>query len=313
LFSNLSGISGVFTSNLSGANITGTAANFSVVTGVSGTFTNRVSGGTITGVTGLFATLTGVSGTFTSQVSGQNFAGENATFNYITGSTRVESPTISGAVVTGNVGRFANLTGVSGTFTSRISGAYITGTLVEAITVTAATGNFTVANFTQTTTGSVLVSGSGFFGNTLEGAILKTRQTLTGTTTYYVSSGTNGFSVGAVTLDSGATVDVASGSTWYVYDEESGVKLVVPVTGNTDGVKGALHVLFSGATITLPASPATGDYLSFVNRSNTITSVVDRNGSNIVGSGANLLIDDANAKFEMTYINATEGWTINLA
>ncbi len=114
-------------------------------------------------------------------------------------------------------------------------------------------------------------------------------------------------------LETGATVSIASGSDWYVYEESSGYKLIVEVTGDITGVPGAMHVLFSGATITLPGSPATGEWLSFVNRSNTITSVVNRNGNNIVGSGSNLTIDDLNGKFEMTYINSTEGWTINLA
>jgi hypothetical protein len=189
-------------------------------------------------------------------------------------------------------------------------GAYITGNLIEAVTVTAATGNFTTANFTETTTGSVIANGSGHFGNTLLGAILKTPYTLTGINTYYVSSGTNGFSIGSTELESGAVVDVSSGSTWYIYEEDTDRKLVVEVTADTNAIPGALHVLFSGATITLPSSPTTGDWIKIINRSNTITSVVNRNGSNIVGGTANLTVNTVNAKFELVYINSTEGWTI---
>ena len=63
------------TGTLSGATITGTAAQFTNVTGVNIIGTTQVSGATVTGGLGKFTTLSGVNGTFTTQVS-QSRSGE---------------------------------------------------------------------------------------------------------------------------------------------------------------------------------------------------------------------------------------------
>jgi hypothetical protein len=65
--------------------------------------------------------------------------------------------------------------------------------------------------------------------------------------------------------------------------------------------------------ITLPASPATGDTVSFVDQgydfnSNALT--VGRNGSNIANSAADLVVNTQGAAFGLVYSgDATTGWT----
>jgi len=80
----ISGVSGIFTTSVSGATVTGNAgqfttitggtAQFTNITGVSGTFTSRISGATVTGTSGQFTTLTATTGVFTS-VSGGTVSG----------------------------------------------------------------------------------------------------------------------------------------------------------------------------------------------------------------------------------------------
>ena len=81
---------------------------------------------------------------------------------------------------------------------------------------------------------------------------------------------------------------------------QAGAKLLV----NTNG---------GGVTITLPASPATGDEVSFVDQgydfnSNALT--VGRNSSNIANSAADLVVNTQGAAFGLVFSgDATTGWT----
>jgi len=71
----------------------------------------------------------------------------------------------------------------------------------------------------------------------------------------------------------------------------------------------------SGAarTITLPASPSTGDEVSFVDAKYTFDSnalTVGRNGSNITNAAADLVVNTEGAGFTLVYSgDATVGWT----
>jgi|TARA_X000001382_G_scaffold35005_1_gene23065 hypothetical protein len=70
----------------------------------------------------------------------------------------------------------------------------------------------------------------------------------------------------------------------------------------------------SGAvTITLPASPATGDEVSFVDQGydfNTNALTVGRNGSNIANAAADLVVNTQGAGFCLVFSgDATTGWT----
>jgi hypothetical protein len=66
-------------------------------------------------------------------------------------------------------------------------------------------------------------------------------------------------------------------------------------------------------TITLPASPATGDEVTFVDSKYTFDTnafTVGRNGSNITNSAADLTVSTEGAGFTLVYSgDATVGWT----
>jgi hypothetical protein len=89
---------------ISGVTVTGTTANF-----VSGVFTTQVSGATIIATTGTFTSLTGTTTTGT-------------TANFVSGvfTTRVSGATITGTTVSTTTGSFVSLTGTTATFTSGI-------------------------------------------------------------------------------------------------------------------------------------------------------------------------------------------------
>jgi hypothetical protein len=81
---------------------------------------------------------------------------------------------------------------------------------------------------------------------------------------------------------------------------QAGAKLLV----NTNG---------GSVTVTLPASPATGDEVHFVDQGydfNSNALVVGRNGSNIANAASNLTVNTQGAAFGLVFSgDATTGWT----
>ena len=64
-------------------------------------------------------------------------------------------------------------------------------------------------------------------------------------------------------------------------------------------------------TINLPASPAIGNEVTFIDSGNNLASnnlTVGRNGSNINGSGSDLVVSTNASAFTLVYVNATLGW-----
>ena len=67
----------------------------------------------------------------------------------------------------------------------------------------------------------------------------------------------------------------------------------------------------SSVTITLPASPAIGNEVHFIDSGNFLASnnlTISRNGSNILGSASNLTVNVNGAVFTLVYVNAARGW-----
>ena len=67
----------------------------------------------------------------------------------------------------------------------------------------------------------------------------------------------------------------------------------------------------SPVTITLPASPAVGSEVHFIDSGNNLASnnlTINRNGSNILGAASNLVVSTNSAAFTLVYANATRGW-----
>ena len=67
----------------------------------------------------------------------------------------------------------------------------------------------------------------------------------------------------------------------------------------------------SPVTINLPASPAIGNEVHFIDSGNAFASnnlTIGRNSSNILGAASNLVVSANGSAFTLVYVNATRGW-----
>jgi len=67
----------------------------------------------------------------------------------------------------------------------------------------------------------------------------------------------------------------------------------------------------SSVTITLPATPAIGNEVHFIDSGNFFASnnlTIARNGSNILGSASNLVVNTNSSAFTLVFVNSTRGW-----
>ncbi len=121
---------------------------------------------------------------------------------------------------------------------------------------------------------------------------------------------------------SGTGVLLAQGNKYVLYSDGTNTNLISmqqifrAVSANTTVQPGAgLLVDTSGGakTITLPASPATGDFVSFIDAKYTFDTnalTVGRNSSNITNAAADLVVNTEGAGFTLVYSgDATVGWT----
>lgn len=247
----ITGNSALFTV-VTGITTTGTTANFS-----SGVFTTQISGATITGDTGQFGTLTGNTGQFS------ELSGISGVFT-----TQISGATITGDLVQGTSGVFTNLLASNLSFTSATisgdlfvqgsgyfsSGINVTG-VVSGQTITGASGLFTslsgdTAGFTsvtgQTVTGGIANFVSGVFTTQVSGT------TFTGNTAQFtvVTGQTAGFGTitgGTITGDTGLFTNI-TGNTLHVTAPSGGVPAIIcsgVVSGDASGfiIQGPLIIL----------------------------------------------------------------------
>ena len=141
--------------------------------------------------------------------------------------------------------------------------------------------------------------------------------------TYFVNNqivhGTNTVTLKTVT---GTGIKLAQGNRYTVYSDATNVNLVqmtqvYRAISTTATVQPGSAILANTAatsfTITLPASPATGDLVSFIDAGYTFDTkplTVGRNGSNIANAAADLVINTEGAGFTLVSSgDATVGWT----
>ena len=81
------------------------------------------------------------------------------------------------------------------------------------------------------------------------------------------------------------------------------------ITSNTAANGGIYYYLNAGSvTLTLPSSPTVGDQVGIAEISGNTTSVIARNGSNIMSLAENLELDLAYASFKLVFVDSTRGW-----
>ena len=86
------------------------------------------------------------------------------------------------------------------------------------------------------------------------------------------------------------------------YTTVNGDQILVNTSGS--GISAAV-------TINLPASPAIGNEVTFIDSGNNLASnnlTVGRSGSNINGAGSDLVVSTNASAFTLVYVNATLGW-----
>jgi len=86
------------------------------------------------------------------------------------------------------------------------------------------------------------------------------------------------------------------------YTAVNGDQLLVNTSGSGIG---------TAVTINLPASPAIGNEVHFIDSGNAFASnnlTIGRNSSNILGAASNLVVNANSAAFTLVYVNATRGW-----
>lgn len=84
------------------------------------------------------------------------------------------------------------------------------------------------------------------------------------------------------------------------------------INTNTTAVRSRVYVLTASLTLTLPATPAAGDWVKVQNSSGTTTAVIARNGSNIMSLAENMTLDANFVSVTLVYADATRGWVIAL-
>jgi hypothetical protein len=158
--------------------------------------------------------------------------------------------------------------------------------------------------------------------------------------------GRNGSTIGGLAQDlvcdlSGVSVQlVYDGTTWEVYAQVGGQggnvvtldgvqtltnkTLTAPVINqpvvqqnvqvistNTGAVASRVYVITASLTLTLPASPTAGDWVTVQNSSGTTTAVIARNGSNIMSLAQDMTLDADYVAVTLIYADATRGWVFN--
>lgn len=264
-----------------GSDFSGGTIQATSITGATGVFTSILSGALITGSTGNITTFSGSTGIFTSSLSGNSITGTSLNATFVTGNT------VTATTLTANTGTVGDLTS-----STSVSGGTISGTSATLTSFTGATGSFSsvVSGALYKCSGNItIISGSGDIRPY-------------GLYSFPQSVGTNNYVLATNGDGTTAWVEATGGGGGSSSYQVSGL------TTDITGVAGTYYVLLSGLTFTLPGSPSQGDYVGIINRSNTTTGTVARNGSNIMGLAENMTINDLNARFRLIYVDASQGW-----
>ncbi len=79
---------------------------------------------------------------------------------------------------------------------------------------------------------------------------------------------------------------------------------------NTAAAANSMYVLTASLTLTLPASPAAGDFVDVSNMSGDVTATIARNSQPIMALAEDLTVDLDGAGFTLVYADATRGWVL---
>lgn len=133
---------------------------------------------------------------------------------------------------------------------------------------------------------------------------------VSGTTYAYgtvVWSTTNGRVYRRKVAGAGTTDPSADPTNWWEISVQPAVPLV-DVSTNTSATVGVVYRLTATLTLTLPSTPAVGDWVAFVNNSSVETCVVARNGKKIMGLSEDMTLNNVFASGRLVFSGDTTGW-----
>ena len=169
------------------------------------------------------------------------------------------------------------------------------------ISITNSSGGITIASTVTPGSGtvtSVAVSG-GTTGLTTTGGPITSSGTITLTGTLAAANG----GTGATTL-TGLTIPQA------VLAQPVITQNVQVIGTNTAAVSSRIYVLTASLTLTLPASPSAGNWVTVSNMSGAVTATIARNSQPIMALAEDLTVDLDGAGFTLVYSDATRGWVL---
>lgn len=142
-----------------------------------------------------------------------------------------------------------------------------------------------------------------------------TNKTLTTPTLSGTASGTTagriGYSGGVITYGTGSAQRVLVNTDAAQTISNKDIRTTrVEITNPTTAVSGTTYVFLSSTTLTLPLNPTVGTTVGFVNKSNTETPVINRNGQRIMNLEENVVLNDLNAFGTFMYSGTTNGWIL---
>jgi hypothetical protein len=119
------------------------------------------------------------------------------------------------------------------------------------------------------------------------------------------------YSYRRIVAGAGATDPSADPTNWAL--ASVALPQLIVVTGTSASAQsGAEYALTNAAatTVTLPASPTVGDFVSIIVANGRVDNLVARNGKPINGVSEDMTITSRYAAFDMRYISAGYGWVI---
>jgi hypothetical protein len=257
------------------------------------------------------------------------------------GGTGVTSSGANGNVLTSNGTAWTSAALPAGGLTYIFTTTPVTATDKQGVLTSTAGGAFTVTLPATPSTGAqVVVADAGNNwgtnnltvarnGSTIGGLAEDLICDITGANVQFVYDGTTwevyaqigGQGGSVVTLDATQTLtnktiafasntltDVAGTTATQTLTNKTIRQMTQIISTNTSAAASNIYVLTASLTLTLPSSPTAGDWVGFSNRSATTTSVIARNGQNIMGVAEDMTLDNVNASGTLIYADATRGW-----
>ena len=245
----------------------------------------------------------------------------NTTYYTITGGAEWEvgigTYTSSGTTLSRDTVLASSSGGAKVTFSAGTKDVFVTypaGRSVESTSATITTLNGTTLGYTSANI--TTLSGTNFTATslTLTNALARA-QGGTGLSTaptngqLLIGNGT-GYTLSTLSAGSGISITNSAGS--ITLSTSGGGLPTINVTNSTSisAVANNHYVLTSttAATLTLPASPTSGDVVWTTVANGLTTNVIARNGQKINEVAEDMTIDSAYAGIQLRYANSTEGW-----